>query len=91
MTDKNFLGKGWIKTFQNGGSIINLSLTLEELNKLPVDNYGCIKVEVHQRKEQDPKSKATHYVVETTYKKPEQGHPHGEDVTNSTFREDVEF
>ena len=64
MSDKNYVGKGWEKTFDNGGSIINLSLELSKLNELPVDKYGCVKVQVCGRREPDERSKATHYVIE---------------------------
>lgn len=66
MSDKNYVGSGWEKKFDNGGSIINLSLRLEDLNKLPVDKYGCIKLTVGSRQSAST-SKATHNVFENSY------------------------
>jgi len=66
--DKNYVGSGWEKTFDNGGSIINVKLKVEDIAELPQDDYGNISIKVCQRKEPDPKSKATHYVIEDTYK-----------------------
>lgn len=56
----NYVGKGWANDYG-----INLQLNLEDLKKLPVDAYGCIKIYVGKRKEADPKSKATHYAKES--------------------------
>lgn len=72
MQEKNYVGQGWLRTFQNGGNIINLSLNLEQLQKLPVDQYGNIKITVAPRREPSEKSKATHTVYEDTYKKEQQ-------------------
>lgn len=67
--DKNYVGKGWLRTFDNGGSIISLQLTKALLENLPVNEYGQIKLIVAQRRERDEKSKATHYVIEDTYRR----------------------
>jgi len=56
----NYLGTGWENQYG-----INVSLNLEKLKALPVDNYGNIKVYVGKRKEVDAKSKATHWVKES--------------------------
>lgn len=64
----NYVGTGWENQYG-----INVSLNLEKLKALPVDNYGNIKVYVGKRKEVDAKSKATHWVKESKpfEKKPE--------------------
>ena len=67
MADKNYLGLGWEKVFNNGGSVINLSLKLEDLQDLPVNEYGDIKIVVARRKEPDAKTRSTHLVYEDTY------------------------
>jgi hypothetical protein len=72
---KNYLGNGWVKTFENGGNIISLSLNLDKLKLLPVDNYGNVRVIVGQLKAINQKSKATHSVYEDTYKRGEQPKP----------------
>ena len=64
MADKNFVGNGW--AFQYG---VNISVNLEKLNTLPVDKWGNVKLSVVQLKNQNEKTKATHYVAEDTYKK----------------------
>lgn len=43
---------------------INVSINLEKIKNLPVDNYGNVKIYVGKRKQVDEKSKATHYVKE---------------------------
>lgn len=67
MADKRYVGKGWEHTFPDGGSVVNLSLNIEDLGRLPVDQYGCVKVTVSRMKSQDTKSKATHTVYENTF------------------------
>lgn len=66
MAEKNYI-KGFAKErkFDNGWSIISLSLNLEQLKTLPVDKYWNIKVDVCER-EADQYGN-THYVVENTY------------------------
>lgn len=64
---KNYLGNGWERTFNNGGSIINLSVKIEELKKLPVDKYGCVKITVSKMRDVNEKTKATHTVYENDY------------------------
>ena len=58
MADKTFVGRGW--AFKYG---VNISVNLEELNKLTPNQYGDVKLVVKERKEPDAKSKATHYVA----------------------------
>lgn len=61
---KHYVGNGWRFDFQTGGYVINLSLKMDELINLPKDDYGCIRLSLCERKEKDPKSKSTHYVIE---------------------------
>lgn len=72
MAAKNYVGSGWEKTFQDDSTLINLKLKFDELIKLPTNHYGEIAITVCRRKEPDPKSKATHYVIEDTYSGPAQ-------------------
>lgn len=67
MAEKNYI-KGFAKErkFDNGGSIIALTLNLEQLSQLPLDNYGNIKIDVCQKRETDQWGN-THYVVENTF------------------------
>lgn len=69
MSEKNYI-KGFAKEhkFDNGWSIIRLSINLEEANKLPVDKYGNIKIDICQRRNPG-KYWETHYMIENTYKK----------------------
>lgn len=69
MADKNFVGSGW-KPGQY--DVINLSLNLDKLNSLPVNDYGDIKITVAKMKEPNAKSKATHTVYENDYGKPKE-------------------
>ena len=64
MSDKVFVGKGW--SFKYG---VNIKLNKEALMKLEPNQYGDIALSVVQRKEADPKSKATHFVAVDDYKK----------------------
>jgi hypothetical protein len=64
---KVYVGKGWMKTFANGGSVINVKLNLAELNKLTPNQYGDIALVVGERKSPDEKSRATHTVTVDTY------------------------
>lgn len=66
-TDKNFI-KGSAKgvTFDNGGEIINLSLSLDDLNALPAER-GYVQLSVVKRNDEDRYGN-THYVVENTFK-----------------------
>jgi deferrochelatase/peroxidase EfeB len=67
MADKIYVGKGWIKKFDNGGTVINVKLNLAELNKLTPNQYGDIALVVGERKQPDEKTKATHHVTVDTY------------------------
>jgi hypothetical protein len=67
MADKFYCGKGWSKTFDNGGTNISVSVELDKVMELPVDQYGNVHLVVGQRKEVDPKSKASHWVAKDDY------------------------
>jgi hypothetical protein len=58
MENDKFVGKGWVN--QYGG--IKIQLKLEEIQSLPVNQWGDVELYVGQRKSPDEKSKATHYV-----------------------------
>lgn len=60
MEKENYVGTGWQNDYG-----VNISLNLEKLKQLPVDNYGNIKLFVGKRKEVDAKSKATHWIKES--------------------------
>jgi hypothetical protein len=64
MSEKNFVGKGW--TYKFG---INIKVNKAKLMELEPNQYGDISLSVTQRKEADPKSKATHFVAVDDYKK----------------------
>lgn len=59
-TKEVYLGSAWQNDYG-----INVSLNLEKLKQLPVDNWGNIKIYVGKRKSVDEKSKATHWVKES--------------------------
>jgi len=68
MAEKRYVGVGWLKEFKNGGHVLNISLKLDEVNKLPVDKYGNVYLVIGKRKEPDAKSKATHWVAVDEFK-----------------------
>src|SRR3990167_8875524 len=74
--EKNYVGKGWERTLKlkDGNTITSLALSLkiDDLNKLPVNEYGDIKLIVGKRRSADEKSKATHWVAQDNYKKAEE-------------------
>jgi len=73
MADRHYVGSGWEKQFEAGGSVINLSLKKAELDKLPVDAHGNIGIVVATRRTPDSLSKATHTVYENTFRKEKTG------------------
>ncbi len=81
MEEKNYIGSGWERKFDNGGSVINLSLRIEDIQKIPVDKHGCIKVTVSSRRPSGDPKDPTHSVYENSYvPQPKQG----QQVTNQT-------
>jgi hypothetical protein len=73
MSDKRYVGKGWSKTFSNGGSVVNISVKLADLNGLTADKYGDVHLVVGDRKAPDEKTKATHWVAVDEYRHKEGG------------------
>ncbi|CAB4142083.1 hypothetical protein UFOVP697_2 [uncultured Caudovirales phage] len=59
MQDEVYVGKGWENTYG-----INVEINVEKLLQLPKDQYGNVKLYLGKRKQQDEKSKATHFVKE---------------------------
>lgn len=76
MENEKYVGKGWKNDYG-----IKVQLKKEDLINLPTNQYGDIEVFVGQRKEQDPKSKATHWVKwklkeeQINFKAPSEIHP----------------
>jgi hypothetical protein len=67
MADKTYVGVGWEKKFNDGGSAISISVKLVDVNKLAVDKYGNVRLVVATRRTPDEKSKATHSVAVDDY------------------------
>lgn len=65
---KRYVGKGWLKTFSSGGSVINISITKKDIAALEADKYGGVHLVVQERRAPDEKSKATHSVYIDDYK-----------------------
>ena len=64
---KNYISGGAKEVrFNDGGTIINLDLKLEDLNSLPVSDKGYIRIVVAQRSTVDQYGN-THYVYENTF------------------------
>lgn len=59
MEKDKYVGKGWENKYG-----ISVQVNLKELQSLPVDNYGNVRIYVGKRKSPDEKSKATHWVKE---------------------------
>ncbi len=83
--DKNFVGNGWIKKFDNGGEVINISLDIDKIKKLPVKNGKYVSIVVAKRKSVPQKpTDFTHTVYENTYQNK------GQDKPDQTNEIDVE-
>lgn len=60
---KTYVGKGWNYTFSDSGNtVVDCSVKLEELKKLPVNEYGEVRFTVSEMKQKDVKSGATHTI-----------------------------
>jgi len=70
---KQYVGSGWQKTFDNGGSVVNISVKKEDVQNLTADQYGNVYLVVGERKEPDAKSKATHWVAVDSYRHKDEG------------------
>jgi len=66
---KNYVGSWREFTFDNGWSIVNISMKLEDLQKLPVTK-GYIRLTVAPKREEDQYGN-THMVYENDYVKKE--------------------
>ena len=67
MAEKNWIGGGGRKVeFDNGGHLFNISLKKSDLDKLPVDKYGCVKVTMSERRSKD-KAGNDYMLYENTY------------------------
>lgn len=79
---KNYVGNGW--QHPKFEDCINISLKLEELNKLETNQYGDIKLTVAKMKQPNEKTKATHTVYVNDYKpsgeQSRQPYPTAEDI-----------
>jgi len=78
MSERIYVGKGWKKTFDNGGHIINLNLDLDKLNELPVKEittkngtFRQISVSVASLRQAEEKSKADHTLYCQEWRKQE--------------------
>jgi hypothetical protein len=67
MSEKNYISTFIKEREGKYGKFLTVSMKLEELQKLPVDKYGNVKVIIQERKEPD-KWGNTHSMVEDTYK-----------------------
>ena len=89
MENEKYVGKGWKNDYG-----IKVQLKKEDLLNLPTNAYGDIEVFVGQRKEIDPKSKATHWVKwkakdgEQPRKAPSEIHPALEKFGYKSVEED---
>lgn len=68
MSDKNFVGSGWKKTFANGGEIINISISAEKFKTLTPNASGYFKLTLAPLREPG-KANQTHTLYEDTYGK----------------------
>jgi len=66
MAEKNFIKWGCKEIPTQYGSIMNLNLNIEQLNTLPVDKYGNIKLTLMKRREVGQYGD-THYAIENTF------------------------
>jgi hypothetical protein len=77
MADKKYVGGGWEKKFENGGSIISISIKKADLMDMPEDGFGNIRLVVGTRRAPDEKSKQTHSVTVDQYFYDKQNNPSG--------------
>ncbi|HEX9007252.1 MAG TPA: hypothetical protein VF889_08150 [Bacteroidota bacterium] len=67
MAQRTFVGVGWETRFAGGGSSIAISVNLEKIAALQKDDYGNVRLVVGERREQDERSRATHWVAVDDY------------------------
>lgn len=77
MSEKNYVGNGW--KHPKFDDTVNISVNLEKLKSLPVNEYGDVKLTVSKMREPNSKTKATHTVYENDY------------VPQNTSRQDREY
>lgn len=82
MASKNYVGNGWQN--QKFPDMINITVNLEKLKAMPVNNYGDVKLTVSKMKQPSEKTKATHTVYENDYV-PQGSTPPSDDFDPNTF------
>jgi hypothetical protein len=72
-TEKNYVGSGWRREFNNGSTVVNISLDKAKLLSLPTrtDQNGkeWIRLTVSSLRTPSEKNGATHSIYEDTYVK----------------------
>ena len=69
-TDKKFVGSGKEKVFDNGGSVINISIKKEDLEGCKLSAKGYYFLTVATKREPDQYGN-THMIYENAYEKKE--------------------
>lgn len=101
MTEKRYIGAGKSKSFDNGGTIIKYSATIEDLEKeIAIEKAAgktWININICERREPSEKG-MTHYgIIDTWEPKPqgdspqEQPAPQTQQVTQDQFDDDIPF
>lgn len=67
---RNFVGSGKEKVFDNWGSVINISISKEKLEKCKLSDKGYYYITVAKKQSMDER-KNTHMVYENSYEKKE--------------------
>ena len=67
MSDKNYISSFIKERKGKYGKFMTVSMKLADLQALPVDDYGHVKVTINERRELD-KFGNTHYMTEDTFK-----------------------
>ena len=68
MADKNYIKWGWREVLTQYGSLFNIRINANQLNKLPQDDEWYVQITMMKIKE-PKKYWYTHYFIENTYKK----------------------
>ena len=66
MAEKNYI-RGFVRKFDftGGGSVLNVSINLEDLQELSKDDYGNVKIKICEKRNHD--KYGTHYIVEDDF------------------------
>lgn len=88
MSTKNYVGNGWENTQYE---LVNVSVNLEKLKALPVNEYGDIRLTVAKMKQPNAKSGATHTVYENDYVKSDKVTGGGENIEKEKPTGDLPF